>query len=289
MKPFQSILLLIIFTSLTPVRASDFSQNKNWKLYKTYLEEKITIDNNYEQNNIVTTIPNYIKKPHVVFLISKDPDNYEAHKTIPQFASMLAHELGYKVTVILGEGDLTTFNFPGLEVLSEANLLVIFFRRIALPHEQMGMIKSYLEEGKPLVAIRTANHAFSVREEVPNGYESWWDFVPNILGCINRGYGSSKLGTEVAVVPEFKVHSILKEVEPMQWHSKGNLYHVAPLIDKEAAILLTGKAGDKIEPIAWTRRAYKSKVFYTSLGYPTDFQLPQFQKLLLNGIQWALE
>lgn len=229
------------------------------------------------------------KNPHVVFLISEDADNYEAHKTIPQFTDMLIRELGYDLTVILGEGDLTTFSFPGLEALSEADLLVIFFRRVALPEEQLNMIKRYLKEGKPIIGIRTANHAFSVNEEVPDGYQAWWDFVPHILGCQNRGYGSTELGTEVAVVPDAKEHPILTGIEPEQWHSKGNVYHVAPLIDKEATVLLTGTAGGKTEPIAWTRTADKSKVFYTSLGYPKDFQLPQFRNLLINGIRWALE
>jgi hypothetical protein len=114
---------------------------------------------------IASELPGQNEKPHIVFLISEDPLNYQAHKTIP---------------------------------------------------------------GKPLVGIRTANHAFSVRDEVPEGYESWWDFVPDILGCENRGYGAVELGTEVAFTPEAIGHSITKGFEPASWHSAGNIYHVAP-------------------------------------------------------------
>ena len=230
------------------------------------------------------------EKQHIVFLISEDPNNYEAHKTIPEFAELLRRDHGYKVSVLLGEGERTSFRFPGLEVLPDADLLVVFARRLALPHEQMNLIKSYLKAGKPLVGIRTANHAFTLAgKEVPKtGYESWDGFVAEILGCQNRGYGPTALGTDVAVVPGQANHPILKGVEPKQWHSIGNVYYVAPLLDQKATVLLTGKAGDKTEPIAWTRMADKSRVFYTSLGYPADFQVKQFQTLLVNGIKWAM-
>jgi type 1 glutamine amidotransferase len=40
--------------------------------------------------------------------------------------------------------------------------------------------------------------------------------------------------------------------------------------------------------VAWTRTAGKSRVFYTSLGYPSDFQTPEFTTILINAIKWAL-
>ena len=229
------------------------------------------------------------KKPHVVFLISEDPDNYEAHLTIPKFAKLLEDKHNFKASVLLGRGDLNSFEFPGLDIISEADLVVVFFRRIALEQSQLNLIKNYLKDGKPLVGIRTANHAFSVRGgEIPKGYAQWWEFVPEILGCENRGYGPAKLGTDVAIVPAAKKHPVLKGIRSAKWHSTGNVYHVAPTLDKEATVLLTGTVEEKTEPIAWTRRAGNSRIFYTSLGYPDDFDTPQFRKLLINGMKWAM-
>jgi type 1 glutamine amidotransferase len=244
-----------------------------------------------DQSPTLVKVSSAGEKPHVVFLISEDPDNYGAHMTIPPFAEILQKEEGYLVTVLQGEGERKAYNFPGLEVLSEADLVVIFCRRLALPKEQMDRIKNHLKQGKPLVGIRTANHAFSVREEnIPAGYEDWWEFVPDILGAENRGYGPTELGTDVEVAPGAQDHPILEGFKPSEWHSEGNIYHVAPLLDKEAVVLLTGKAGDEItEPIAWTRYSEGSRVFYTSLGYPKDFEVPQFRKLLTKGIKWALD
>lgn len=231
------------------------------------------------------------KKPHIVFLISEDPLNYKATTTIPPFAQTLTASDEYKTTVIQGEGEkLEAHHFPGLEVLREADLLVVFCRRLALKPEQMQMIKSYLSNGKPLIGLRTANHGFSVRDTVAEGYEDWWGFVPEILGCENRGYEPEELGTEVKIIAEQATHPILKGIDPTQpWRSNGQVYKVAPLIDTAATVLLTGSTVNVTEPFAWTRKtAAGSPVFYTALGYPDDFQNPQFLKLLNNAISWSL-
>src|SRR5690606_38133830 len=140
---------------------------------------------------------------------------------------------------------------------------------LALPNDQMNLLKKFLKQGKPLVGIRTANHAFSVMEgTIPEGYEDWWEFVPEILGSENRGYGPTEPGTHVEISPGSENHSILDGVEPLPWHSEGNVYRVSPLLDKKAEVLLIGRSADHTEPVAWTRKAGKSRIFYTSLGYP---------------------
>ena len=227
--------------------------------------------------------------PHVVFLISEDPDNYEAPRTIPVFAEMLRRQHGFKVTVLLGEGERSAFRFPGLEVLADADLLVVFCRRVALTPEQLDIIGRHLRSSKPLVGIRTANHAFTALGDIDPQHRAWPEFVADILGCQNRGYGPQELGTAVDIVTEAKNHPVLKGYEPAQWHCEGSTYLVAPLLDRKATVLLTGKVRDKVEPIAWTRFTRdNSRVFYTSLGYPTDFNKPQFNTLLVNGMYWAL-
>jgi type 1 glutamine amidotransferase len=224
------------------------------------------------------------RKPRIVFLITKDTLNYEADKTIPQFSEMLKKKYGYHVSVLLGSGKHGSYRYPNMELVLKADLLVVFARRIALPHEQMNIIKKYLSKGKPLIGIRTANHAFTVWDKVEDGFEEWPGFVADILGCANRGYAGP--GIDVSVEPID--HPIVKDIGPVQWHSKGNAYLIAPLLDKEACILLTSKINDTIQPLAWTRSAGKSRIFYTSLGYPTDFETPQFIALLVSAIKWTL-
>ena len=229
------------------------------------------------------------KKPLIVFLVTKDSNNYEAHNTIPRFAELLKKEEGYDVIVLLGSGDHGSYRYPSLEALTRADLLVVFARRIALPHEQMNIIKAYLAGGKPLIGIRSANHAFSVTGKVDNGFEDWPSFVADFLGCQNRGYGAAEPGYDVAVVPEAANHPIVKDLQIKQWHSNGSIYKVAPLLDKEATVLLVGTVNGLTEPVAWTRTAGRSRVFYMSLGYPDDFQASNFIMLLTNGIKWAID
>ena len=229
---------------------------------------------------------------HIVFLISKDPLNYEADKTVPPFAEMLRKEYGFQVTVLMGEGQHGSYRYQGLDIIKDADLLIVFCRRLALPFDQMDMIKNYLRTGKPLVGIRTANHGFSVRDKVSDGFEGWWGFVPDILGCENRGYEAEELGTNVKVTSAAVGHSILRGIDATNWRSNGQVYKVKPLVDSSMIVLLMGnpKGSEESEPIAWTRQtAHKSRVFYTSLGYPDDFKVASFRKLIVNAIYWAME
>lgn len=230
------------------------------------------------------------KDSKIVFLITKDPDNYEADITIPKFVKQLTNKYEYQVNVLLGGGERTKYSFSDTDVIKKADLLIVFSRRIALPQEQMMAIKNHIARGKPLIGIRTANHAFTLFEkELPyEGFESWKDFVPDILGCENRGYGPVGPGINVSVVMENSQHPILQGFKNPKWNSNGNIYLVAPLLDTNAKVLLIGESADHVEPIAWTRKEDKSKIFYTSLGHPDDFESYEFKTLLTNAINWAL-
>lgn len=226
-------------------------------------------------------------RPTLVFLVTEDVNNYEAHKTIPAFVEKLRAHNNYDAHVLLGSGANNAYEFEDVDIISKADLLVVFSRRIALPRTQMKEIKKYLDAGKPLIGIRTANHAFTVLEKVEPGYEDWPDFVPAVLGCQNRGYGPVGPGIDIRIVPEQATHPILRNVAN-NWHSEGNVYKAKPLLDEEAKILLTGQSDNLNEPVAWTRSFGQSKIFYTSLGYQKDFQSAPFNTLLMNAIQWAL-
>jgi type 1 glutamine amidotransferase len=229
------------------------------------------------------------KKPSIVFLVTEDTNNYKAHETIPKFATLLEKEYGYETTVLLGSGSHGDYQYPDVDALSDADLLVVFARRIALPHKQMKAIKNHVGQGKPVVGIRTAHHAFAVLDEkIKEGHEDWRAFTADVLGCENKGYGPHEAGYNVSVMPAAVNHPILKGIHVNKWHSKGGIYHVS-LLDKNADVLLQGELNGKTEPVAWTRTTGKNKVFYTSLGYPDDFDTPQFRTLLINGMRWAMQ
>ncbi|WP_166151075.1 BNR-4 repeat-containing protein [Cyclobacterium plantarum] len=228
-------------------------------------------------------------KKKITFLTSRDPDNYAADMTIPYYAMKLGKAKGYQTQVITGEGERNAFHLPGLENIGNSDLLVFFLRRVALSSAQMALIKKHIDAGKPVLGIRTANHAFSLREDnIPAGFEDWREFVPEVLGHENQGYGPATAITEV--LPAKKLgKGLLKGIPEEPWTSQGNLYLMGESVDSGARILLTGSSAGLKAPVAYTRKSGKGKVFYTSLGYPTDFTHPAFLQLLENAIDWALK
>jgi len=220
------------------------------------------------------------KKPHVVMVISED--EYGADKTLPVFAKMLSDRYGCCCTVVEGSGKTGIRN---LDALEKADVAVLFVRRRALPKEQLQEIRRYLDAGKPLVALRTASHAFDIKGPSPEGCDQWPEFDHEVLG---GNYHDHDHGTsEIAMAADAVEHPILAGLEPTKWTSAGTLYLTSP-IDKQATLLLTATAHGKTEPAAWTRQYKNSRIFYTSLGHKDDFAMPQFRRLLVNAIFWAM-
>jgi len=92
-------------------------------------------------------------EPHVVFMIS-EPE-YETEITLPAFAERYLAPRGLRCSMVLGDAAQPDV-FSEIAALKTADLLVLSVRRRALPAEQLGMVREYLEAGKPLVGIRTA-------------------------------------------------------------------------------------------------------------------------------------
>jgi nicotinamidase-related amidase/type 1 glutamine amidotransferase len=223
------------------------------------------------------------KRPHVVFLISED--EYHADESLSAFAQVLQDRFDYCCTVVLGHSKQ---DLNGIEALRTADVAVLFIRRRALPQQQIDVLRSYLDAGKPLVALRTASHAFSVRGKAPADLAQWLTFDQDVLGCRYESHASNALGSEVALAPEAAAHPILAGVQPSQWHSAGSLYK-STLLDPQAKLLATASAADLSAPVAWTRSCKGARVFYTSLGHADDFAQRQFQLLLINAIHWAMD
>jgi type 1 glutamine amidotransferase len=221
-------------------------------------------------------------RPHAVFIVSDD--HYHADKTLPVFAQMLRDRYACHATVLHGEGKA---DIPNTDELKAADCLVLYVRRLALPRKQLDAIRKYLDGGGALVALRTASHGFDVRGNAPEGCAEWPEFDAQVLGGNYHGHGPNPAGSNIAIVPEMADHPILAGVEPAGWHSTGSLYYTSP-IASDATLLMTGSLEDRTEPLTWVRSYKGGRVCYTGLGHPDDFQHPQFRKLLVNAVYWAM-
>ena len=224
------------------------------------------------------------KRPHLV-IVSAERE-YETSRTLPPFAlKNLGHS--FRVSFVFAN-EKERNDLPGIEVLDDADVMLLSVRRRVLPQEQMAAIRRFAERGKPIVGIRTASHAFSLRgKRPPEGKLAWERFDQEIFGgnySNHHGKGPAvQVGTAGAAT-----HTILNGVDIAKLKGTHSLYVVSPL-EKTATPLLTGTIPDKpTEPIAWVNKGrFGNRVFYTSLGAPGDFEQPQFQRLLSNALHWA--
>jgi type 1 glutamine amidotransferase len=168
-------------------------------------------------------------------------------------------------------------SIPGLEKLAEADLAVLFVRRMTLPESELDEIRKFLKAGKPLVALRTSSHAF----------ENWKEFDQEVLGGNYQGHHGNKLKTTVSVVAEVKDDPALSGVTGFV--SEGSLYKTSPLRPGCKVLLMGQVEGHPAEAVAWTRENKNARVFYTSLGHPDDFKEESFRRLVRNGIEWGLK
>jgi type 1 glutamine amidotransferase len=239
------------------------------------------------------------KKPLVVFVTGDH--EYSSEFTMPLIAADLEKNYNMRVVVLKSSPDQNAEeNIPGLEVLQEADLAVFFLRWRRLPAEQVAYIDAYLKSGKPVVGFRTSTHSF----KYPAGHplEKWNAFgefalgsPPGWGGAANHTHCGHDCSTDVSVIKEATAHPVLQGVDP-SFHVRSWLYKVLPDYPaKGATWLLMGKAVNPSKPdfsdnpVAWTwQNGWGARVFTTTLGHPEDFNQEPFQRLVINGIHWAL-
>jgi type 1 glutamine amidotransferase len=243
----------------------------------------------------LTTALHAEKSAHIVIMVVEDPDNYDAVNSMRDFAAKELQPLGHRVTLIEGDKPVK-HHFAGLvEALKDADLLVLFSRRRFPPKDQLAAIRAHLDAGKPLLGIRTANHAFIPRpKEVvddPN-LATWPEFTPEVLGSQNTGYETKGLPYRVTVAPGAESGPLLAGVNAANILGHQSLYKILPLATNATPLLIGTAQTDATppQPIAWTRPygAMKARIFYTSLGAPEDMRIPDVRRLLVNAVIWTL-
>ncbi|GGG60633.1 ThuA domain-containing protein [Paenibacillus radicis (ex Gao et al. 2016)] len=241
-----------------------------------------------------------LKGYRLVFVCGED--EYESENTMPRIAEEAARRHGASVTVLTAcPSAADPENIPGLEALQTADLAVFYIRFRQLPPEQFQYINDYLEAGKPVIGLRTSTHAFQYPEGHP--LARWNDgFGIDVLGAPwIRHFGHSST-TSVSVAWGAGDHPILSGI-PTHFECRSWLYQVLPYPPKgDSTPLLNGATVNpedngwsytsetpRVHPVAWTRRHFGGgRVFTTTMGHPEDFDLPEFRRLLLNGIHWAV-
>jgi type 1 glutamine amidotransferase len=211
---------------------------------------------------------------------------YQTATTLPEIAKAEIEPRG--VTSLFAIADAKTPDeFPGLDALPTADLLVVSVRRQAPRKEQLALVRAHLAAGKPLIGIRTASHAFGAKPK-DDQHEGWMTFDQDVLGGSYKGhYGN--VPAVISVAPNAASHAILVGVDPAQLTAE-RLYKNATITSSAVALLMGRSQGEKSdEHVAWTNQVGRSRVFYTSLGAAPDFAKADFRRLLTNAVFWALD
>jgi type 1 glutamine amidotransferase len=233
------------------------------------------------------------RAPHVFFLIGEA--EYDTKTTVPAFARAELEPRGVRCTFSLLPSEESN-EFPNIEALKDADLLFVSVRRHTPPAAQMAAIRAYVAAGKPVVGIRTASHAFALRgkpgqpAQVPEGFAAWPEFDHDVLGGNYSDHYGHGIETFGKIVPAQAQHPVLQGIGAEEFAVPSHLYK-NPNLPAWVTPLVTGRMTGRpeVEPLAWVNTKDGRRVFYTSLGAPEDFAIPQFRQLLLNGVFWALD
>lgn len=256
---------------------------------------------------------------HIV-LIAADQE-YRSEYSMPMLARLLAKHHGFHCTVLFSlngdnevdptqkirwEDKTITHNIPGLEHLEKCDLVILFSRLISLPPEQFQYIYNYLDSGKPIIGIRTANHGFIDLDYRKDGQKV--NFGEAVLGGSFRNHHGrwQQDSTRGMIVEPNKDHPILKDVKDI-WGTS-DVYRTfkeggtlpegcLPLVEGQP--LMGRNQDDAVNadlvplPVAWVKTwtgntGKTARVFHVTMGSAQDFQNDGFRRLCVNAAYWCM-
>lgn len=256
---------------------------------------------------------------HIV-LIAADQE-YRSEYSMPMLARLLSKHHGFHTTVLFSvnkdndvdptqkirwEDKTVTHNIPGLEHLEQCDLVILFSRLLSLPPEQLKHLYNYLNSGKPIIGIRTANHGFIDFDYRKDGKKI--NFGEDVLGGSFRSHHGrwQQDSTRGIIVEENKAHPILKGVQDIWGPSDvyrtfkegGSLPESClPLVVGQP--LMGRKHDDAVNadliplPVAWVKTwtgntGKTARVFHVTMGSAQDFQSEGLRRLTVNAAYWCL-
>ncbi len=196
---------------------------------------------------------------------------YESDKTLADFQQELETRYPVEARLLKAPNEK---QLPGLEALDDADLMVLYTRRITLPEADLERVKRYLLAGRPIVGIRTASHAF----------QNWLELDKLVLGGNYKGHFGRNLKTSLTLTEAGDEHATTRGFKPFE--SSASLYRNTGVAD-DVTVLMNGSIPEHTEPVSWVRRFREGRVFYTSLGGQADFREPAFRAMLTAAVFWA--
>ena len=248
-----------------------------------------------------------VGKGKKIVLLSGD-EEYRSEESNPMLAKILSQRFGYDCTVLFSMSDDGQYIDPnnqksmvGIEALKNADLMIIGTRFRQLDDEAYSILGDYLNAGKPVLAYRTATHAFRGKGET-DGFQ-WQQFGPKIVGegWVNH-HGRHKVeGTRGVIEEKNRNHAILQGVQNV--FGPSDVYGVKKVTPENSSILLRGQVTETLaadskpvaaknqpmQPLAWLRNytapngKTQGQAFGTTMGASVDFLNEDLRRLVVNA------
>ncbi len=251
---------------------------------------------------------------HIV-LIAGD-EEYRSEETMPMLGKILSQRHGFRCTVLFSFGpDGAAYIDPnhqaglrGMEALDDADLMLIGTRFRRPSAAQAMHVTRFLSEGKPVIGIRTATHAFqgsgSFGDAIPYG-----QFGRLILGeqWVSHHGAHKRQGARSVLEPAAADHPILRSVD--SFFAPSDVYGVVNLTDQDQILLrgavtetlapdsaiVQGKINDPMQPLAWLHRytcpdgVGTGTAFCTTAGAAVDFVDEHLRRLIVNAVYYLTD
>lgn len=196
---------------------------------------------------------------------------YDAAESLAKFKNYLEACYRIEATASLGQNK----SLSNIDQLRSADVLFLFARRMNLPEEQIALIRAHCEQGKALVALRTASHAF---QEADNAW------LGEVIGASYAGPGSYTTPFTAVASAAHPDHPLLKGVGPIV--SKGP-YRFEKLAERATVVQVVASDKKVKAPASWAHEYKGGRTFYSTMGRAEDFQNADFRRLLENAIFWT--
>lgn len=264
------------------------------------------------------------KGKHIVLIAAEQ--EYRSEQSMPMLAKILSTHHGFDCTVLFGvnekgevdptmpvysekgkESKFKEHHIPGLEHLASADLVIFLTRLLTLPKSELEHIVKYVDSGKPIIALRTANHGFlGALPYKINGRQVRWG--EDVLGGTFRNHHGRWMAdsTRGKIVEEQKGHPVLTGVTDIWGNSDVyRTYKAGTSLPAGCTALVWGQPlmgrqpddppNEKLEPlpVAWVKHwqtsgGKQARVFHSTMGSATDLKSVGLRRLIINAGYWGM-
>jgi hypothetical protein len=245
-----------------------------------------------------------------VVLLAGD-EEYRSEEGLPQLGKILSQRHGFRCAVLFSQEEDGTIapnnqtNVPGMRLLDGADLVFVQFRFRELPDSEMKHFVHYLDSGRPMVALRTATHAFHYQRNLQSPYAECDYLAPG------GGFGGMTVGetwtyhhgdhgheaTRGLIEEKNRAHPILSGVADV--FGATDVYGVNADFPADATVLLRGQVltgmnpsdapntNKAIMPIVWLRSYHSasgrtSQMLCSTIGAAIDLECEDLRRLMVN-------